>query len=79
MTEKSPIRNGLVTDRKCTDSFCAAALVILAVGFLGIAAYAVSQGNLLKLFTGVDGDHRICNDKYPLLLVIPYKNTDSVA
>ena len=85
VTDKSPIRNGLVTDRQCTDAFCAIALVVCALGFFGVAGYALSQGNPERLFSGVDGQGRVCGQSgqgtgaYPYLLVVPYAQEGAIS
>jgi hypothetical protein len=60
VTDKSPIRNGLVRERQCTDMFCAIVLVICAIGFFGIAGWSFSVGSFDNLLRGVDGDHNVC-------------------
>jgi len=53
--DKSPIRNGLVRDRQCTDMFCAVAFVVCFLGFFGVGGYALATGNPERMFSGVDG------------------------
>ena len=77
VSEKSQIRNGLVRERQCTDAFCAIALVVCAIAFLGIAGWSITTGKFENLIRGVDGDHNVCGQpgkthNYPLLLVVPY-------
>ena len=78
LQDKSQIKNGLVRERACTDMFCAIALVVCAIGFFGVAGYALTTGKIERIFSGVDGDHNVCGQhntktaNYPLLLVVPY-------
>ena len=58
--DKSPIRNGLVRERACTDMFCAIALVVCALAFFGVSGYALATGNPTRIFSGVDGNNRVC-------------------
>lgn len=58
--EKSPVRNGLVTERKCTDMFCAFVFPMFLFGFIGLAVYAFVVGKPERMISGVDGDHRVC-------------------
>jgi len=53
--DKSPIRNGLVRERQCTDMFCAVAFAVCFLGFLGVSAYAIVTGKPERMFSGVDG------------------------
>ena len=60
VADKSPIKNGLVRDRECTDMFCGIILVIFALGFFGVAGWAISGGNVENIYRGVDGDNNVC-------------------
>jgi len=60
VTDKSPIRNGMVRERQCTDMFCAIVLVICAIGFFGVAGWSFSVGSLDNIVRGVDGDFNVC-------------------
>lgn len=64
-------------DRQCTDMFCGIVLVVCAIAFFGVAGYALAKGDPEKIFSGVDGNTRMCGQpgqtlNYPYLLVVPY-------
>lgn len=65
--------------------FCAVTLVICALAFFGVAGYALTKGSAYRIFAGVDGNHRVCDQKgtktegYPYLLVVPYGTQLTVA
>ena len=75
VTEKSPIRNGMVMERQCTDMFCGVVLVVCALAFFGVFGYAVSKGKVERIFAGVDQHGKMCgqigtsNQERPLLKV----------
>ena len=84
VTDKSPIRNGMVRERQCTDMFCAIVLIICAIGFFGVFGWSISVGSFDNIVRGVDGDLNVCGQpantlngssqvdttKFPLLLVV---------
>jgi len=73
--------------------FCAIVLVICAIGFFGVAGWALSTGSLENIVRGVDGDNNVCGQpanvgngtvqidtrKFPLLLVVPYNTFESAS
>ena len=93
VTDKSPIRNGMVKERQCTDMFCAIVLVICAIGFFGVAGWSLSTGSLENIVRGVDGDFNVCGQpanvgngtiqsdtrKFPFLLVVSYNTFESAS
>jgi len=76
VTDKSPIRNGLVRDRQCTDMFCAIVFGMFVLGFFGVAGWSISTGDFENLFRGVDGNLNVCGNGLatgkPLLLLVPW-------
>jgi len=57
--------------------FCAVSFAICFLGFLGVSGYALATGNPENMFSGVDGNGRVCGQpgatsKFPYLLVVPY-------
>ena len=76
VADKSPIRNGLVRDRQCTDMFCGIVLVMCALGFFGVAGWSISTGEFENLFRGVDGNLNVCGNGLatgkPLLLLVQW-------
>lgn len=57
--------------------FCAIILVVCALGFFGVSGYALATGNPERIFSGVDGNLRVCGQpgatlNFPLLLIVPY-------
>ena len=60
IVEKSPIKNGLVKNRECTDMFCAIIFVICFLGFIGLGIYFAVVGDSRRMSMGVDGDKQVC-------------------
>ena len=60
VTAKSPITNGMVYERAATDVFCAIAFGVAVVVWFGILGVSISQGDVQRIFAGVNGDNLIC-------------------
>jgi hypothetical protein len=76
VTEKSPIRNGMVYDRQANDIIFGIAFIISFIGWVGIVGYGIHVSNLQKIFAGVDSDQNVCGvgkavGKDYLLLQVP--------
>ena len=75
----SPIFDGLVGKRKCTD--CGFLLVFLlflgSMGYLTVMGY--QKGDLPKLLAPLDGDLKFCGidyEGYPYLLITDFASTN---